>query len=289
MNKLKIIIFGGSTVFIFLAILGFAFSGTDLAGRLVTVKIDRGLGIGDIAALLKESDLLKSKTAFTFYSLLSGSVRDLKAGSYLLTTDMSVPSIVKSLVRGPVEDIEVLVREGDTLAEVEAKLVRYGILKKNALIRYPGKSLEGFLFPDTYRFFPNSSPKEVVEKFLKNFNEKALPILSKTKDLYNTLIVASMIEKEVPFLNDRYLVAGIIYKRLSIQMPLQIDAAPETYNRLGLPTKPIANPGITAIKAAANPLPSSYLYYLSDPKTKKTIFSNTFNEHKENKWKYLGR
>lgn len=289
MNKLKIIIFGGSAAFIFLAVLGFAFSGPDWEGQLVTLKIDSGLGIGQIANSLEGAGLIKSKILFTSYSLLSGSAKDLKAGTYLLTTDMSLPRLVAALVAGPVEDIKAVITEGETLKEIEARLVRYGILKKNDLARYPGKSLEGFLFPDTYRFFPNSSAKDIVEKILKNFNRKALPILAKTGDIYSTLIIASMIEKEVPFLNDRYLVSGIVHKRLSIQMPLQIDAAPETYDRLGLPAKPIGNPGLTAIRAAANPMPSSYLYYLSDPKTHKTIFSRTFEEHKENKLKYLGR
>ena len=106
-------------------------------------------------------------------------------------------------------------------------------------------------------------------------------------DALPILILASLIEKEVPFHADRLMVSGILRKRLAIGMALQVDSAPETYQSQGLPREPITNPGLDAIFAAANPRSSPYLYYLSDPKTKKTIFAENFEQHKENKWLYL--
>ncbi|MDO8466952.1 MAG: endolytic transglycosylase MltG [bacterium] len=250
--------------------------------------VEKGDGMREIAAALEKDDLIKSPAAFVVYSVASGSAGKLKAGTYELSKAMNVFRIVDSLHAGPKEDISILVREGETLAEIEAKLVKAGIVKAKTLSRYPGKSLEGFLFPDTYRFFPNSPVDSVVKRFFTNFYNQAVPALKDSKrDFYETLIIASILEKEVPFHDDRKLVAGLLYKRLKIGMALQVDAAPETYDHPGLPKKPIANPGLDAIRAAANPQASEYLYYLSDPKTYKTIFSKDFDEHVQNKFKYL--
>ncbi|PIR44014.1 hypothetical protein COV23_02240 [Candidatus Wolfebacteria bacterium CG10_big_fil_rev_8_21_14_0_10_31_9] len=179
-------------------------------------------------------------------------------------------------------------------------------------------TLEGFLFPDTYIFFIGSDIKDVVYKILNNFKIKTEPYLAslesfKTEADINWLIIASMIEKEVVSENDIYIVSGIIQNRLNKKMPLQIDATviyakcqgrflncPElnsedfkidssynTYKYSGLPISPISNPGMQSIKAAINPEKTNYLFYLSDPKTGKTIFSKTFNEHTKNRQKYL--
>lgn len=250
--------------------------------------VEKGQGMRDIAAELDKEGLIKSPAVFVLYSIASGSAGKLKAGTYELSQAMNVFRIVDSLRAGPKEDLAIFVREGETLLDIEAKLVKAGVIKAKELSRYPGKSLEGFLFPDTYRFFPNSPVDSVVKKFSSNFYKQAVPALKdSTNDFYGTLIIASILEKEIPFHDDRRLVAGLLYRRLRIGMALQVDAAPWTYENRGLPPKPIANPGLDAIRAAANPQASEYLYYLSDPATKKTIFSKTFEEHKANKVKYL--
>ncbi|MBI2025066.1 MAG: endolytic transglycosylase MltG [Candidatus Harrisonbacteria bacterium] len=290
LSKIKIITTLGGFLFFSLAIFGYALSPISVESERVLININRGMGLDEIGRELSKANLVRSKTIFVIYGVLSGNSKNLKAGGYILNNNMSMPAIVSVLTAGPPEDVKVTIREGETLAEIDAKLAELGILKPGSLLTFPGKSLEGFLLPDTYRFFLNSDPEEVVKKILSNFHDKAAPILlEKGIEIYKALITASLIEKEVPFLNDRYLVAGIIYKRLAIGMPLQIDAAPSTYDHLGLPSKPIANPGLQAIIAAANPKTSPYLYYLSDPVTKNTIFSATFEEHKENKFRYLKR
>jgi UPF0755 protein len=289
-SKSKIAILAVAFILLTAPFVAYFLSPADSSGGATAFSIEKGYGVKEIARALKEAHLIKSEGAFLLFSALSGSAHTLKAGSYELSPAMSLPAIVRALKNGPIEDIAIFVREGEKLSEIEKKLVDAKILKKGDLSKFPGRSLEGFLFPDTYRFFRNSSAGDVVKKFLSNFNSKAVPVLSKSqKDFYKTLVMASIIEKEVPFQEDRHLVAGLLYKRLEIGMPLQVDAYPWTYDHYGLPSKPIANPGIGAILAAANPKPSEYLYYLSDPTTKKTIFSKTFEEHKENKWKYLKR
>ncbi len=298
MKKLPFILIG-TLIVIFTPVMVYYVAPVSKTAASLRIEIAKGEGVREISAKLEKYGIIRSPRAFIIYSFISGSAGSLKPGIYELSPTVSVFTVVKNLQSGPDEDVSILVREGDTLPEIEARLVQARVLKKGELVKFPGKSLEGFLFPDTYRFFFNSSPESVVERFMSNFYRQAVPLLAercqvsgvKCQD-YNTyelLNLASILEKEVPFHEDRRLVAGLLYKRLGIGMALQVDAAPWTYDHPGLPPKPIANPGLDAIRAAVNPEKSDYLYYLSDPVTKKTIFAKTFDEHVQNKFKYLRR
>ncbi len=285
-NK-KYLLAAAAVFILLMPFLAFFLGPADAKGKSVDFAVRKGDGIFTIARNLREAGLIRSPAVFLAHGVFAGALHRLKAGNYKLSQQMSLPAISRALVAGPIEDMVILAKEGETMAEIEKKLVAAGVLKAGQLTKRPGKSLEGFLFPDTYRFFRNSDEEEVIGRFLNNFYEKAMPVLKDAQNVYEALIVASIIEKEVPFPEDRYLVAGVLYKRLKIGMGLQVDAAPETYKVAGLPKAPISNPGITAIQAAVYPKDGGYLYYLSDPATKKTIFAKTFEEHKENKWKYL--
>ena len=279
---------------------------TSASKREVALKINQGQSVEEIAQSLKETGLIRSELAFKVYGFISGALRRLKPGDYNLKLSLSTPDIITFLVAGSKNDIQATIIEGESLGEIDKKFSELGILSVQDIQNYKFaslrvaysflekvKSLEGFLFPDTYRFFANSSPEEVLRKILDNFQKKAQPLLEDSRiggdDLteYEIIILASLIEKEVPLHNDRLIVSGILRKRLGINMALQVDAAPETYKRYGLPTTPIANPGLNALYAATHPKTSEYWYYLSDPKTQKTIFSRTFEEHDENRSRYL--
>lgn len=273
--------------------------------------IAKGDGLRQIADSLSQRGIVRSAGAFKFYSFVSGNAHQLKPGVYNISPASSTPQIVRLLVAGPATDIAVLIREGERLDQIDELLSRIGVIKKGALIGLAleslktefgflngEKTLEGYLFPDTYRFFFDSNPLAVAKIFLENFRDKALPVISTAKkNIHDIVTIASMIEKEVPGSADRRLVSGIIYRRLAISMPLQIDATVayaklhgdryDTYKYYGLPPGPISNPGLDAIKAALEPKKSAFLYYLSDPKTDKTIFSKTFEEHDNNRAKYL--
>lgn len=175
------------------------------------------------------------------------------------------------------------------------------------------EGIEGFLFPDTYEFFLGSAPEVVVRRFLKNFESRVSPLFFNRNEAYRKLIIASLIEKEVKDEgNDRRLIASLIERRDDSGMYLNIDAtlcyakdkrgcgmdgviakdkkidSPyNTYQNKGFPPTPIANPGYSAISAALSPIRSPYWYYLSDPKTGKTVFSRTLDEHNDNIVKYL--
>ena len=320
------------------------------------LEIKNGEGFRQISLDLKSAGLIKSRVAFEVLSLLSGSAHKLKPGTYSLDSNNSTINILKTLVAGPDLEKEVVIPEGLTFLDIDKKLSDAGVLPAGALAGFnfekisaeggsafggknnyeflkPLKSpikLEGYLFPDTYKFFLKSTPEDVLKKFLDNFSKKAIPLFLTnnssslreisqseiTLSINNILTIASLVEKEVYFDNQRAEVAGIIYKRLKMGMALQIDAtityakckglvltcinpaiiraeinlnSPyNTYLHAGLPPTPISNPGLASIIAALHPKPTENLYYLSDPKTHEIIFSKTLDEQINNRAKYLG-
>jgi UPF0755 protein len=152
------------------------------------------------------------------------------------------------------------------------------------------KDLEGYLFPDTYFFLNNANEGDVIKSMSDNFNKKINPLLpeiiSSGKTERDIIIMASVIEREAKGDTDRGIIAGILWKRIAIGMPLQVDAAPETYKTKGLPENPIGNPGLLAIQSAIHPKSSPYLYYLHD-KNGIVHYAKTFAEHQVNIEKYL--
>jgi len=292
------------------------------------IQIIKGEGLREISADLRNRSLIKSVSVFKIYSLLSGNAQRFQPGVYELSSAMSVPQIVQTLVAGGKNEVMVTIVEGWTLKDIDGILASAGVVPKGAIVDFPPRklalvypflsevqSLEGFLFPDTYRFEMNSSPDNVMERLLDNFKSKAWPLLSDSKDWYDRLILASFLEREVPDFDDRQIVAGILLKRLGAKIPLQVDATISyakcdygvrtceriavskedlgisspynTYQRLGFTPTPISNPGQSAIKAAVSPKSSNWLYYLSAKETKDTIFARTLEEHNRNKVKYL--
>jgi UPF0755 protein len=291
-------------------------------------KVSKGDGLKEISARLSQERLIKSISVFKLYSLISGSAQKFQPGVHTLSTTMSVPQIVGQLTAFGQNEVTVTIPEGSTLKEIDTMLSASGVIEKGAVAGFflerleqdyeflaGVNSLEGFLFPDTYRFEVNSGPEASIRRLLDNFEEKAWPLLKVENNWYDFLILASYLEREVPDFNDRRVVAGILLKRLSIGMPLQVDATisylkcggeirgcdklivtkddltlPSPYNtyaRLGWTPTPISNPGESAISAATRPEASPYLYYLSARETKETIFSRTLDEHNENRAKYL--
>jgi len=171
--------------------------------------------------------------------------------------------------------------------------------------------MEGFLFPDTYFFSKNTHPLKVIDTMFKNF-------LRRTKELRGRLprrdlsleewvTVASMIEKETFWEEEKPLISAVIYNRLKRKMRLQIDPTViyalkrrglwkgvlrrehlqiddpyNTYQYFGLPPTPIGNPGISSLKAALEPAPVGYLYFVVDPRTRRHIFSTSYSQHRRN-------
>ncbi len=294
-------------------------------GETKIFKVEKGNSAKVIAENLKNAGLIKSPFLFRLYIFLALSQYSLKPGEYELSSKMPIRDIGDTLVFGKTNEVIITVPEGFNLKQIEDRLVGANLTKRNELINYKfskdgppilsdkpkSASLEGYLFPDTYRFFKDANLSDIVSKMINNLDNKLTPdlktaIKNSPYSTYEILTMASLIEKEIPKDSDRPMVAGILWKRLRAGVPLQVDAtlvyitgrneiyeadkkinSPyNTYYYRGLPKGPISNPGISAIRATIYPQNSSYWYYLS-AKDSTTVFSKTLEEHLRNKAIYL--
>lgn len=186
-------------------------------------------------------------------------------------------SYLKSLDYFPLAQIRITIPEGFTKEDVAGRFGPFMNFDRDNFLQL---AREGYLFPDTYFFNGDEKEEEIIGRMENNFKEKVGEVEPEI------VIMASLLEKELPVSGDRKIVSGILWKRLEIGMPLQVDVASDTYLSKGLPLAPICNPGLDAINAALNPIETDYLYYLSG-KDGKTHFAKNFEEHKLNKAKYL--
>ncbi len=291
-----------------------------VAGKPI-FEIKKGQSLAVTARLLAQEHLIYSRYLFEAYALLTDRGSYLRAGNYALPSSVSTESLLEIFTtgRGLSNDLVITVPEGTNLAEIDQVFARSGLLASGQLLNAKNLSREGYLFPDTYRFQPHTSPADVVNKLSDTFTAKVGDAVSASGDhLKTTIIIASMLEKEVRTQQDMQLVAGIIQRRLKLGMPLQLDATVaygaclhhftqglfcdvsqvgiaaalhvdgpyNTYTRKGLPAGPISNPGLQAIQAALHPQASDYLYYLNAPDGT-TIYSKTAAEHERARQKYL--
>lgn len=302
---------------------------TPFTTAAATTRIERGDSLSVIAGKLERAGLLKSPLLFKLYTWLSGTAHLLKPGTYDLAGDLSLVRLVETLAAGP-PAVTVTIKEGSTVKDIDEQLNKLKIIRPGELTNFDweelkkdfpflegGLTLEGYLFPDSYRFTSADEMENIVRQMLINFETKAFPLIrgQRPEDGRRNLIIASLIERESPFYDDQVLISGVIHKRLKMDMPLQIDATVtyikcagqffscaqralakadyklessfNTYLYKGLPPAPIASPGVAALRAALNPARASHLYYLSDPATRRTYFSQTFDEHNEKRYQIL--
>jgi UPF0755 protein len=287
--------------------------------------VNAGDGFREVAQNLYAARLIRSPLVFDIFSLMDGRAFTLKPGWYRLSPSMDAPQIIVVLSGGGAGKVTVVIPEGSNIYDIDRILSNALVIPSGTFVTAArAQNLEGRLFPDTYQFYTGSNVKEIIHEMTSDFNMKADPLFvaapaggtSTFMDETSTLIIASIVQKEVPEQNDEELVAGIILKRMAVRMPLDIDAticyakllvaststakacslsaldfkidSPyNTYLNKGLPPGPIGNPGTSAITAALHPQGSPYLYYLSDPATGKTIFAKTLDEQNQNRVKYL--
>jgi UPF0755 protein len=306
--------------------------------------IEKGAGSKEISVALEKNGLISWGPAFRFFALATGASKNLKAGTYYFSASMNIPEIVGKLKRGDIAKETITVVEGWDLRDIGMALEQEKLFEKNQFwfaAGYPDYNskpdpqmqtvedfsdyydflsdkpktagLEGYIFPDTYEVANVDGVNTFIKDTLDNFGKKLTPgmraeIKKQKKTVFDIVTMASLIEKEVRTLNDKKIVSGLLWKRMSVYMPLQVDAtiayikgsattevsiadtktdSPyNTYKYLGLPQGPICSPGLDSIIAAIYPKSSPYWYYLSTPEGK-TIFSRTLDEHNIAKIKYL--
>lgn len=275
--------------------------------------IKRGASLKNIANNLENENLIRNKIWFIGYVFYKGWAAKLQAGQYILSPSLNIKQMAKKMVKGEAisQDIEITIPEGFTLKKIDARLAKAGLIESGELLMYP--RLEGYLFPDTYKFDVRGELRDVVYKMRENFDKKLdenlrNEIKKHGKTVEEIIIMASLIEKEVRTEQDRRIVSGIFWNRINNKYPLQscatiayilgedkwrystedtkIDSPYNTYKNVGLPKGPICNPGLSAIRAAINPQENNYNFFLSKPNGE-TVFSKTLDEHNLNKAKYL--
>ncbi len=278
--------------------------------------IQRGETVTEIAKNLEKEELIRNKIVFYLVVKQLGIESKIQAGDYRLSPVMNVYEIAKTLTKGTL-DIWITIVEGLRKEEIAQIFSRELNIPESEFLKY---AQEGYLFPDTYLIPREASIGAVISILTKNFNKKY------SQDLRNKAIgkgltekevitLASLIEREAKFAEDRPKVAGVLLNRLELEMKLDIDATVQyvlgyqseektwwkksltfedlgvdslynTYKNKDLPPGPIANPGLAAIEAILTPTQTDYLYYLSD-KDGKMHYAETFEGHNENIRKYL--
>lgn len=243
----------------------------------------KGSSASQVGNKLNQEGFVKSSLAFKLYVQVTNRAKKIQAGEYRLSPGYSLFKIVSELIKGPV-GVWTTIPEGLRREEIAYKFAEsLDKEDKTAFIKeFLQASLgqEGYLFPDTYIFLKSVQAQSVAQKMRATFDEKVGNIS------LEKVVMASLVEEETKTNLERPIVAGILYKRLKAGWLLQVDVAPETYKKLGLPPAPIANPGLSSIKAAIYPEESDYWFYLHDEKGN-IHFARTISEHNDNIKKYL--
>ncbi len=276
-----------------------------------TVTIESGSSVDQMSHALAEAGVIRSPFLFKLLTALDGRSSSLKAGTYRFTEPISTAGVLRAIIEGTHAntDVVVTIPEGTRATDI-AQIVHEAIPTiDRAEFEALAVEREGYLFPETYHLSPDMTAVDVIALLERTFTERMPPVSpERGRTEAEIVTMASILEREGNSSENMGLIAGILWKRLDIGMPLQVDASLEygrglgsselsiadleqdspynTYTRRGLPPTPISNPGTVALAAALEPTPSPYLYYLTG--TDGTFhYAETFDEHRENKAKYL--
>lgn len=295
-----------------------------------TFELVSGVGVLELGGQLEDKGIISSQYAFAWEVATKKLSRKLIAGEYELSGDQSIQSILVDFTSGKVaaHDVKVTFPEGWT-ARLMAERLNKNNLPGDAFLaeamkpglvwrdKYPflkslpvGASLEGFLFPDTYRFAPDVAANDIIDTMLSTFNKRfgeelRTGPMSQKHSLFDIVTLASIVEEEGRLEKDRQIIADIFWKRLASGQAFQSDATVNyvlgtlkeqptlkdidvdspynTYKYPGLPPGPISNPSLMSLKAAVSPTPNPYYYFLNNLDTKEMYYAKTFEEHVENR------
>lgn len=289
-------------------------------GKDVVFEVHPGEGFSKINGRLYHQDLISSPKIFHRYAQMNGLMTKFKAGKFEIKSGSNMLDVFQTLISGQSITSSVTVPEGKNLFQI-ADIMKEDKIIDNAdafiqlakdpsftkKLGIPAERVEGYLYPETYKFTPGSAPKDVIQNMVDVFNEK-------TKDLdfskaplglskHQVVILASVVEKETGAAVERPMIAGVFINRLKKKMRLQSDPTTiygiwehfngnlrkkdllektpyNTYKIPALPKGPISNPGISSIKAVLFPAQHKYLYFVSQ-NDGTHIFSETYSKHRK--------
>ena len=278
------------------------------------LTIENGQTLFSISRELAADKAIRSTRAFEMFMIALGSERKVSDGEYYFGTPVSSLQIALRISgrQFGIDRTRVTFPEGFTNKQIAERLGATFPGFDTTLFLTLAKGTEGYLFPDTYGFFPSVTPDFVLATLKRNFAKQTDPLQKEIeasgRSFKDIMIMASIIEKEAAGENDRAVVSGILWKRLDTDLALQVDApflyilgkesseltradlainSPyNTYRNRGLTPTPIGNPGLASIKAAIYPKASPYLYYLHD-EDGSIYYAATYKEHQQNIAKYL--
>jgi UPF0755 protein len=281
-------------------------------GQLIELPEDAS--VGEMAAVLKQEGAVRSAFLFKVYARVTLQDRTLASGLYLFDRPLGLMGVVHRMAtnRHGIVPHRVTLTEGMTVEDMARRLEAELPGFDGAAFRELASTSEGYLFPDTYFFMPQASPEETYARLASRFDERVESVRAEIegsgRDIEDLVIMASLLEREAKTLEDKRVIAGILWTRLENDMPLQVDAvfgymrgengyeptaedleteSPyNTYLNTGLPPTPIANPGLESLLAAAQPEESEYVYYLTG-RDGLMRYGRTFAEHKRNRELYL--
>jgi UPF0755 protein len=287
--------------------------------KVAKVVIPKGRSSSEAARLLAASNVLQHPYIFRILVFGTLTANQLKFGEYLFPEPPSAVEVWRKLVGGEITRYSVTIPEGSNLYDIAEILRDLDLVDREKFLEsaastdllrrlnIPGATVEGFLFPDTYLLEKSMSAEDILEVMIRQFRRKFLPEWETRAretglSLLQVVTVASIIEKETGVEEEKPLVSAVIRKRLSLGMPLQMDPTviyglkrfgeeltkidlqtPSPYNSYrnrGLPPGPIANPGISALKAALFPADAEYLFFVSRNDGSHR-FSKTLQEHNQ--------
>lgn len=314
MRVLKLLLF---VVLVAVAALGYVILAPFGPTRETFVDIPAHTSSFGIAALLERGGAVRSRWVFAGLRELEGGT--LKAGEYRFAEPASMLEVYGRLRRGDVYTIALVIPEGYNLFDVAAAVQAAGLgsresflaaaAENTGLIRHwnpHAVSLEGYLFPDTYRFSRHATPATMLQAMTRRFGQVALRLGLAGPEVPAAVTMASLVEREVHLDAERPEVAGVFENRLRLGMPLQTDpavvyasmlrgtwtgvihqselhsdSAYNTYTHSGLPPGPICNPGVPALRAALHPRRTDFLYFVANADGS-THFAATLKEHSAN-------
>lgn len=286
----------------------------------IYMVVKPGTTASEISDHLTRLGVIDSRLRFWWLMKLQGDAQKFKTGTYAFAPHMDEQAVLDKLVSGDTTVVRFTIPEGFGIKEIAKRLADEGLvdeqeflaeakdfapydyMKKRPNERY---AAEGYLFPDTYEIHSEVTPEAIMKMMAEDFDTRLTPELrqqaaEKGLSIHDLVTLASLVEKEARYDEDRPIIAQVFFKRLQMGMPLQsdttlqylmagpkedvsiedtkIDSPYNTYQHAGLPPGPIASPGMKSILAVLNPASTDYLYFVAD-RQGHNHYSQTYDEH----------
>lgn len=292
---------------------GFNFFINYRAPESVTLYFEPGTSLKSISRQLAQKQVIPNAFFFEYMARLEKKGNQLKAGEYEFPAGAKPIHILELMIAGRVKLYTITIPEGWNLRQIAALLAEksFAIPSENSDLLKPlgveAASLEGYLFPETYTYDRSATGKKLIQDMVKMFRKKVTPELVALAQrqgltLHQWVTLASIVEKETAQTSERPLIASVFLNRLKIGMPLQTDPTViygiknfngnltrndlatntpyNTYTNPGLPPGPICSPGLDALNAVLNPIPTQYLYFVAKGDGTH-YFSSSLEEHNQ--------